>query len=187
MDVDVLSLDILDGRLDEARAKAQRLVETASQRRFENSLTRALLMGSALDLIDGWPEAALAALGEARRLGYAHDSRRRLWKIHANSANAYEMLGDLERTRNEDQQMLRVLTEVAGERRIALAPANLLLRARRYAQDVGYRRLAAEMPPDARAAAEGVLGGLTSPAARGKLFPREHLKRLADQERFVAI
>ena len=143
-------------------------------------------MTSCLDLIDGVPEAALAFLDEARRLGYAHDVGRRLWKVHANSACAHEMLGDPDRAYHEDRQVVAVLKAVAWERRIGLAPANLLLRAQREAGSPRYSVLTAAIPSEACDAGNAILAATENKTPLCGRFPQEHLFTLNGRMRFVA-
>ncbi|MEO7826693.1 MAG: hypothetical protein ABIR60_06080, partial [Allosphingosinicella sp.] len=187
MDLDLASLDILDGRIDDARGRLDRLIALTTERRYENSLMRALVMSSGLDLASGWPESALARLDEARRLGYAHDAGRRLWKIHANSATAYETLGDLERVYHEDRTMLAVLKAVAWERRIALAPANLILRTRSHSRYERLTRLSEGIPPEARKAVDTILRAVDTGTPISGTFPQEHLRELPQGPRFIAV
>jgi tetratricopeptide (TPR) repeat protein len=187
MELDLASLDILDDQLADASGRLERLIALTTERHQENSLMRALVMASCVDLVERWPDSALARLDEARRLGYAHDVGRRLWKIHTNSATAYEVKGDLDRAYQEDRRMLAVLKAVSWERRIALAPANLLLRSRSYPDDVRFQALVSAIPAEARAAAERILVAIDTGEPLSGQFPQEHYHDLQNHKRFVAI
>lgn len=187
MELDLASLDILDRHLGDARGRLDRLAAVAAERRFENSLMRALIMTSGLDLVEGGPEAALANLDEARRLGYAHDARRRLWKVHANSANAYEMLGMKDRAIHEDRCMVAVLKAVAWERRIALAPTNLVMRIKSSYADKFHETLAASISEEVKAVIDKVLESVASGMPLSGRFPQEHLFEIAGRWRFIAV
>lgn len=187
MDLDLASLDVIDRRISSARQRLDGLIEASSERRFENSLMRALVMMSAVDLIEGWPDSALGRLDEARRLGYVHHAGKRLWKIHANSATAHEMRGDLDRAYQEDRQMVGVLKAVAWERRIALAPANLLLRAHDNPDDNRFSALVDQLHPEALEAATSIARALGDGVPLLGQFPLEHAHIISGRLRFVIV
>ncbi|MEA2998627.1 MAG: eukaryotic-like serine/threonine-protein kinase [Sphingomonadales bacterium] len=186
MDGDVAGLDIMEDRPD-VRARVERLMEVAVHRRLDDSLVRALIMASAIDLLEGKPDAALSRLDEARRLGYANDTKRRLWKIHANSAIAHEEKGDLDRAYEEDRVMLGVLSAVAWERRIALAPANITLRARDHPTEARYDALSRSIGSAARPSVDAILAAVDTETPLIGRFPQEHLRRFRHGPRFIAV
>ncbi|HEX8238268.1 MAG TPA: AAA family ATPase [Allosphingosinicella sp.] len=184
MDLDVASLDILDGT-EGARERIERLIDQTTKRHFEDQLMRALVMGSAVDLVENEPRSALLRLEEARRVGYANDARRRLWKVHMNSATAYELLGERKLATHEQRTMLGVLTAVAWERRIVLAPGNIVLRAEEGEAAAGA--LLSLIPPGARESLNRVIEAVASGAPLTGRFPQEHLRSLPCGRRFVAL
>ena len=187
MRLDLASLDIVEGRYAKAEAAVSELVEETSRRRYEGLLTRALIMEAVLHLLAARAEAALLSLEEARQLGYAHETGRRLWKIHANSATAFELLGKYELMAEEDRRMADMLPLVGWERRRALAPANVVLRTRHFddTEVLAYRDF--DLPSEALNAAEHIVDAVDQGVPLTGQFPHEHLKQIGLHKRFVLV
>lgn len=187
MRLDLASLDIIEERYDRARTELPELIEESSRRRYEGSLTRALIMEAALYLVAECPEAAMTSLDQARRLGFLHETGRRMWKIHANSALAHEMMGCFDLMADEDRLVLEASQHVGWERRNALAPANILLRAHDTNTPVSLDDVIALLPSETFAAAEKIIEAVNFGKPLIGMFPQEHLRTLCGRKRFLIV
>lgn len=193
--IDVAFLDLLKDQPEKAGQDLERALVLSRDYGFDNSELRCLLNLGCLALIHGEPAQALNLLREADRLGFRHRIGRRLWRVRANMATAYFLLGEVEQSKATDRIALNSMPSLEGETslldatrflagtRFALALANVVLRAQ---DSEPHRELLQSLPPLAlktawtlaRAVLENKLDDL--PALRGR-----HCKQLKNQRFFL--
>ena len=181
MQLDLASIDILDGEFSDAKNRLHEAIDKCREMGFENSLMRGLIMLSSVDLIERNYNVALDRLDHAIRIGYAHSIRRRLWKVHANRATAFEMLGLLDNSCKEDFNVRKNLPELSAEKRVSICLGNIALRANAHdnhktffgtlseeLQSIGTKRAEQSLEP-----------------SESSLFPYEHVKKVGGQNRYI--
>jgi hypothetical protein len=129
-------INLFDGREAEGRRQSEQALEIARAGGFDNTRLRCDLNLSVSSLLEGNPEAALHYLNEAESIAVQHQIGRRLWRVYANLATAYEMCGRMEKASARDLQTLTSLKAatwdgdaVLRRGRTALALINIALRA----------------------------------------------------------
>jgi tetratricopeptide (TPR) repeat protein len=193
--IDIAHLDLLEDKTKEAARELEEALILSRDYGFENSELRCLLNLGCLALMRGEPAQALDLLREADRLGMRHEIGRRLWRVRANMATAYFVLGDVERSAVADritiQSMSYVEDETAppgaplvvGGTRFMLALANISLRAEK---SEAHRGLLALMHPSMRQSACELATGVVEdnldslPGLRGR-----HCKQIGGERFFV--
>jgi tetratricopeptide (TPR) repeat protein len=125
-------IDLFEGRLNEGLAKVREGLELAERLRLDNQVVRLCLNLAIHSLITGNTGEAQVFLLKAEQLALRHGIGRRLWRIAANLATAYEILGSTDRAFSRDLQVIRQLedsfsAEGPGGREI-LPLVNVLLR-----------------------------------------------------------
>jgi tetratricopeptide (TPR) repeat protein len=193
--IDVAHLSLLE---DDLAAASQALEEALALSRdygFENSELRCLLNLGCLALMQGELLQALELLREADRLGLRHEIGRRLWRVRANMATAYFVLGDLVRSVAADRMTMSSMPYVEGETpppggtlsvggtRFMLALANIALRAEK--SDAHQELLLLINPAVKQAACELAKGLIENdlaclPGLRGR-----HCKQIGGQQFFL--
>jgi hypothetical protein len=117
--IDLAILDILEDNLRQARSGLDQALRTAEEFGLEESCIRALLHTACVDIIESEPRVARMRLLEAEKMALEIRAFRDLWRIRANLATAYELLGDLDRSYAQDA------TSIADIRLLLVAsPAN---------------------------------------------------------------
>jgi tetratricopeptide (TPR) repeat protein len=193
--IDVAFLDLLEERALTAGQALEKALALSRDYGLENSELRCLLNLGCLALMKGDPEQALDLLREADRLGFRHSIGRRLWRVRANMATAYYILGDIERSLSTDKITLNTMPSLKGESsllnakrffagtRLILALANIALRAEKSDD---HRKLFQTLPASTRESAgeitQAVLDGQLEslPGMRGR-----HCKSLRGQRFFI--
>jgi tetratricopeptide (TPR) repeat protein len=139
--IDVANLDLLEDKNESAVRKLEYALVLSKDYGLENSELRCLLNLGCEALMRGDALQALDHLRQADRLGFRHGIGRRLWRVRANMATAYFVLGDIQKSLTTDKIMLASMTPVEGQMsldgpqsfsktRMILALANVELRAR---------------------------------------------------------
>jgi tetratricopeptide (TPR) repeat protein len=99
-------INLFDGREAEGRRQSEQALEITKAGGFDNTRLRCDLNLSVSSLMEGNPEAALHYLNEAESIAVQHQIGRRLWRVYANMATAYEMCGQMEKASARDLQTL---------------------------------------------------------------------------------
>ena len=183
--LDVLSLDLIEGDYARVRKALPAALEEAQRRRFDGWVMKILIMEGCLDLIDGFPEKALRTFEEARRIGFENEAKRRIWRVHANIATTNEIMGDFEAMAEADRHLLKVSNVVGWEKRNALAPANIVMRAGAPDHAPVYRPLCDQLEHTARNAANLIVKAVRERRSLTGQFPQEHLRTINGVERFI--
>jgi tetratricopeptide (TPR) repeat protein len=193
--IDLAHLDLLEDKTEEASRALEEALALTRDYGFENSELRSLLNLGCVSLMRGEPAQALDLLREADRLGIRHEIGRRLWRVRANMATTYFVLGDVERSAASDRITMHSMSYidgaaalpgeplVVGGTRFMLALANIALRS---GKSEAHRELLTLMHPSvlrsARELATGVVeDNLDSlPGLRGR-----HCKQIGGERFFV--
>jgi tetratricopeptide (TPR) repeat protein len=193
--IDVAVLDLLEDQPEKAGRELEKSLVLSRDYGFENSELRCLLNLGCVALVYGKPGQALNLLREADRLGFRHRIGRRLWRVRANMATAYFLLGEIEKSIDTDHIVLNSMPSLEGETahleskrflagtRAGLALANVVLRAQ---NSEPHQTLLQGLPPLAVEAASAVARALSEnkqdnlPALRGR-----HCKQLNDHRFFL--
>lgn len=127
-------IDLFEGHLEEAARKITEALEIAEQLRLDNQKVRLWLNLSVYYLLTGRPSEAQFHLLQAEDCALRHGIGRRLWRVVANLATTYEVLGQEEKAWSRDVQTVRLLgeqdrTTMAGKE--VLPFSNILLRTAR--------------------------------------------------------
>ncbi len=152
--IDVANLDLLEDNNESAAQKLEHALVLSKDYGLENSELRCLLNLGCEAMMRGDALQALDLLRQADRLGFRHGIGRRLWRVRANMATAYFVLGDMQKSLTTDKIMLSSMTPLEGETsldgppafsktRMILAFANIVLRARNYEP---YQETLADIP-----------------------------------------
>jgi tetratricopeptide (TPR) repeat protein len=193
--IDVAFLDLLEERMTAAEQALEKALALSRDYGLENSELRCLLNLGCFALMSGNPRQALELLREADRLGFRHGIGRRLWRVRANMATAYFILGDTDRSVATDQITLNSMPSLEGESslldakrffsgtRLILALANITLRAETSDKHQNLlRTLPTPIQESARELARAVLEDQLEslPGLRGR-----HCKSLSGQRFFI--
>lgn len=138
--IDIASLDLLEDRVNEAESGLNRAYAISRESGYENSELRCLLNLGCVFLIDNDLRRALDYFRDADRLGFRHQIARRLWRVRANMATTYYVLGEIEQSAVTDKIVLGSLLSAVGSQtpatpfhiirtRMVLALVNIALRA----------------------------------------------------------
>lgn len=179
MALDLVNLDILEDsaaveRLDDA-------LDSALRHGLANSVMRAYILKSGLNLLEGELTAAAAVLAKAEQLAIAYSIDRRAWKIYGNMATVYEFMGDLERCYFYDRRAADALFDGRADRRADICLGNIGLRAetsRLHAQ------LLTILPPSKVETARQLATAAQTPGTKS-FFPAEHCKRIWGARRYL--
>jgi tetratricopeptide (TPR) repeat protein len=160
LDIGLAYLDLLEGNPKEAISVLDRAESSASELGLDSKLIRILLNKASCALVLGRPKVALASLREAERLCFTHYVRRRLWRVEASMANAYEYNRDMDKCYACDHRAVRILLEraVAEKRFGRQAPwlrrrdiLPLINISQRAVIDPRFKNLLSQFPESARA------------------------------------
>jgi tetratricopeptide (TPR) repeat protein len=140
-------IDLFEGKLDNGFAKAREGLELAERLRLDNQIVRLSLDSGIYFLMTGRPDDALLCLLKAEQLALRHGIGRRLWRVMADLATAYEVIRRQDRAVSRDLQTLRQLTGILDESSLSsremLPLVNVVLRAQ---SDASFDFLLAEIP-----------------------------------------
>lgn len=192
--IDVAHLDLLEDQNEMAVQKLEQALILSKDYGLENSELRCLLNLGCEAMMRGDPPQALDLLREADRLGFRHGLGRRLWRVRANMATAYFLLGDIQKSLTTDKITLNSMPSLEGalslddppsfsKTRLILALANIVLRA---SKSEVYQMILADIPDPilrvARELASDVINGRLDllPGLRGR-----HCKELNGHRFFV--
>ena len=127
-------IDLFEGHLDAGFSKACEALEMAERLRLDNQIVRLCLDLGVHSIQIGNTAAALSYLLKAEALAIRHGIGRRLWRVTANLATAYELIGSSEKASARDLQTIRQLTgglsEAVLSGRELLPVVNIILRER---------------------------------------------------------
>jgi len=193
--IDVAFLDLLEEQMMAAKQALEKALALSRDYGLENSELRCLLNLGCFAMMNGDPVQGLELLREADRLGFRHTIGRRLWRVRANMATAYFILGDIDRSLATDQITLNSMPSLEGESslldakrffagtRIVLALGNIALRAETSdTHSKLLRTLPTAIQECARELAQAVLKGQLEnlPGMRGR-----HCKSLSSHRFFI--
>jgi tetratricopeptide (TPR) repeat protein len=102
-------INLFDGRQPEGRRQAEEALEIAKAQGLDNTRVRCDLNLSVSSLMDRNLDGALNYLYEAESLAIKHQIDRRLWRVYANFATAYELIGQAEKAKARDLQTVTSL------------------------------------------------------------------------------
>jgi tetratricopeptide (TPR) repeat protein len=160
--IDLAYLDLLEDKVDSAVLALEQALTLSRNQGLENSELRCLLNLSCTLIMRNEPHGALHLLREADRLGFKHEIGRRLWRVRANMATAYFLVGEIERSLAADQMTIQAFPSLERQvvladknqpsagTRIVLALANIALRA---ADSPKHQKLLSTLPQAAQESA----------------------------------
>jgi len=102
-------VNIFSGRVKEGIAQSEEALLISKANSLDNTTVRCNLNLGAAFLIEGNPAAAQCFLIEAEELALKHGIGRRLWRVFANLAVTYELMGDMEKSFTRDLQTINSL------------------------------------------------------------------------------
>jgi tetratricopeptide (TPR) repeat protein len=102
-------INLFDGRQSEGRRQAEEALEIAKAQGLDNTRVRCDLNLAVSSLMDRNIDGALNYLYEAESLAIKHQIDRRLWRVYANFATAYELIGQPEKAKARDLQTVTSL------------------------------------------------------------------------------
>lgn len=102
-------INLFDGRQSEGRRQAEQALEIAKAQGLDNTRVRCDLNLAVSSLMDRNMDGALNYLYEAESLAIKHQIDRRLWRVYANFATAYELIGQAEKAKARDLQTVTSL------------------------------------------------------------------------------
>jgi len=192
--IDVAHLDLLNDKLEAAGHQLEEALLLSRDYGLENSELRCLLNLGCLELMRGDPVEALDLFRKADRLGFRHGIGRRLWRVRANMATTYFVLGDADRSLATDKITLSSMPSLEGvvslderpafsKTRLVLALANIVLRAEHSAT---HQEMTGDIPEPILAAAKSLAKSVVDdrldslPGLRGR-----HCKKLSGQSFFI--
>jgi len=191
--IDVAHLDLLEDQNEKAIQQLEEALVLSKDYGLENSELRCLLNLGCEAMMRGDPVQAIDLLREADRLGFRHGIGRRLWRVRANMATAYFILGDVQRSLATDKITLNSMPSLEGpislgppsfsKTRLVLALANIALRANKSdAHQMILREIPGPILYVAKELASDVVKGRLDllPGLRGR-----HCKELSGQRFFV--
>jgi tetratricopeptide (TPR) repeat protein len=120
-------INLFDNRRTEGHHQAEVALEISRARALDNTRLRCDLNLSVSFLMEGNIETALQYLNEAEFIAIQHQIRRRLWRVYANLATAYELSGQSEKARARDLQTLTTLKTETWEENSILKRGRTLL------------------------------------------------------------
>jgi tetratricopeptide (TPR) repeat protein len=191
--IDVAHLDLLEDQNEKAIQQLEQALVLSKDYGLENSELRCLLNLGCEAMMRGDPVQAIDLLRDADRLGFRHGIGRRLWRVRANLATAYFILGDVQRSLATDKITLKSMPSLEGaislgppsfsKTRLVLALANIVLRASKSdAHQMILREIPGPILHVAKELASDVVKGRLDllPGLRGR-----HCKELSGQRFFV--
>jgi tetratricopeptide (TPR) repeat protein len=192
--IDVAHLDLLNDKLEAAGHQLEEALLLSRDYGLENSELRCLLNLGCLELMRGDPAEALDLFRKADRLGFRHGIGRRLWRVRANMATTYFVLGDADRSLATDKITLSSMPSLEGtvslderpafsKTRLVLALANMVLRAKHSA---AHQEMTGDIPEPILAVAKSLAKSVVDdrldslPGLRGR-----HCKKLSGESFFI--
>jgi tetratricopeptide (TPR) repeat protein len=110
--IDIAYLDLLEDKREIASVELEEALRISRDYGYENSELRCLLNLGCLALTEGRLLHAIKLLREGDFLAMRHQIKRRLWRIRANMATAYFMLGRIDRSYVADRITIRALSGI---------------------------------------------------------------------------
>lgn len=161
--IDVGHLDLLENRARDALGKLTQAQELSEKLGLDNSLLRSLMNLAVIEMLDRHYDLAHEFLARADAIGLSHRIGRRLWRVQANMATLYELMGKPKKCYSWDKLVLGSIGIEEGNRpelpvwlntRRSLPLVNICLRAQSYDE---HSSLVALLPPSLRRAVEALM------------------------------
>jgi tetratricopeptide (TPR) repeat protein len=102
-------INIFEDRIEEGIEQSEQALEIAQRNILENTIVRCNLNLSVAQLVQGKAMTALPFLLEAEEIALRHGIGRRLWRVFANMATTYELLGENHKRLARDMQTIAAL------------------------------------------------------------------------------